>query len=134
MAAEMIEFAVNGTDARGYLATLRAEAGLASSSYKNGGVWWPQIKSVCDRLAAAGFTALAPDLYHGEMAEHTEMDKAGELMTNLPPERAAKDMLGAVDALLGHDACTSAPLVLPASAWAGFSPCDCAHLGATRLL
>ena len=55
----------------------------------------------------AGYTALAPDLYHGEMAEHTEMDKAGALMTSLPPERAAKDMLGAIDALLSHDACSS---------------------------
>jgi len=28
-------------------------------------------------------------------------------MTNLPADRAAKDMIGAVDALLAHDACTS---------------------------
>ena len=110
MAAEMIEFAVNGTDARGYLATPESGSGPGVIVLQE---WWglvPQIKLVCDRLAAAGFTALAPDLYHGEMAEHTEMDKAGELMTNLPPERAARVMLGAVNALLGHDACTSATI------------------------
>ena len=31
--------------------------------------WWglvPQIRDVCDRLARAGFVALAPDLYRGE--------------------------------------------------------------------
>ena len=64
--------------------------------------WWglvPQITATCDRFAAAGFVALAPDLYHGEIAEHTEMDKAGELMSSLPSDRAARDMLGAVDAL-----------------------------------
>ena len=107
MASEMIEFAVNGTNARGYLATPDAGSGPGVVVLQE---WWglvPQIKHVCDRLASQGYTALAPDLYHGEMAEHTEMDKAGELMTNLPPDRAAKDMLGAVEALLAQDTCTS---------------------------
>jgi len=107
MAAEMIEFAVNGANARGYLAVPAAGSGPGVIVLQE---WWglvPQIKAVCDRLATAGFTALAPDLYHGEMAAHTEMDKAGQLMTDLPPDRAAKDMLGAVDALLAHPACTS---------------------------
>lgn len=72
--------------------------------------WWglvPQIKRVCDRLAEEGFVALAPDLYHGEIAEHTEMDKAAQLMSALPPDRAARDMSGAIDFLLAHDAVTS---------------------------
>ena len=71
--------------------------------------WWgldPQIKRVCDRLAAEGFVALAPDLYHGDVAEHTEMDKAAQLMNELPLDRAARDMGGAVDYLLAHDAVT----------------------------
>ncbi len=108
MAGEMIEFPVNGTDARGYLATPASGSGAGVIVLQE---WWglvPQIKAVCDRLAEAGFTALAPDLYHGEFAEHTEMDKAGELMTGLPPERAARDMSAAIDALLAHDACSSA--------------------------
>lgn len=107
MAAEMIEFPVNGTTARGYLATPESGSGAGVIVLQE---WWglvPQLKGVCDKLAAEGFTALAPDLYHGEMAEHTEMDKAGELMNNLPPEQAAKDMIGAIDFLLGHDACSS---------------------------
>ncbi|MCU1447874.1 MAG: putative hydrolase, partial [Acidimicrobiales bacterium] len=61
------------------------------------------IKGVADELSAEGFTALAPDLYHGEIAKHTEMDKAAELMNSLPPDRAARDMGGAVDFLLGHE-------------------------------
>ena len=54
--------------------------------------WWgldSGTKEMTDRLAAAGFVALAPDLYHGELAGHTEMDKAGELMSSLPADRAA---------------------------------------------
>lgn len=65
--------------------------------------WWglvPQIKRTCDRLADAGFVALAPDLFHGEIAEHTEMDKAAALMSALPIDRAARDMGRAVGALL----------------------------------
>jgi len=69
--------------------------------------WWglnPQMKGVADMLAAHGIVALAPDLYHGELAGHDEMDKAGELMTSLPADRAAADMSAAVDFLLGHEA------------------------------
>ena len=65
--------------------------------------WWglnPGIKEMADRLAAGGFTALVPDLYHGELASHDEMDKAAQLMTALPPDRAGRDMSGAIDFLL----------------------------------
>jgi carboxymethylenebutenolidase len=51
--------------------------------------------------------ALAPDLYHGELAGHNEMDKAGHLMRSLPPDRAGRDMSGAVDYLTSHKAVTS---------------------------
>jgi len=103
---EMIEFAVNGTSARGYLAVPETGSGPGVVVLQE---WWglnPQIKGVADLLAAEGFVALAPDLYHGELAGHDEMDKAGELMTTLPPERAARDMSGAITALLDHAAVT----------------------------
>ncbi len=98
---EMVEF--TGTAARGYLAGVGPGVLVLQE-------WWglvPQIKEVCDLLAEEGFAALAPDLYRGEMAAHDEMDKAGELMMGLPPERAAQDMSAAIDFLLGHDACSS---------------------------
>ena len=72
--------------------------------------WWgldAGIKEMADRLGAAGFVALAPDLYHGELAGHDEMDKAAQLMQQLPPDRAGRDMSGAVDYLAGHNAVTS---------------------------
>jgi carboxymethylenebutenolidase len=59
--------------------------------------WWglvPHITDVVDRLAAAGFTALAPDLYHG--ASSSEPDGAGKLMMALNLDQAAKDLDGAV--------------------------------------
>ena len=103
---EMIEFPVNGTTGAGYLAVPESGSGPGVMVIQE---WWglvPQIRGVCDRLAAEGYVALAPDLYHGEIAAHDEMDKAGELMTSLPPERAAKDMSGAITALLAHEATT----------------------------
>ncbi len=102
----MVSFPVNGEEAQGYLATPDGGSGPGVLVIQE---WWglvPQIKGVCDRLAAEGFVALAPDLYHGEIAEHTEMDKAGELMTTLPPDRAARDMAGAITHLLGAGGAT----------------------------
>jgi len=104
---EMIEFASNGDQARGYLAVPESGSGPGVMVIQE---WWglvPQIKRVCDRLAAAGFVALAPDLYRGELAEHDEMDKANHLMTSLDQQRAATDMSGAITALIEMDATSS---------------------------
>ena len=104
--AETVEFQSNGETAPGYLVRPPAGSGPGVVVIQE---WWgldSGIKSTADRLGAAGFVALAPDLYHGELAGHDEMDKAAELMQRLPPERAARDMSGAVDYLADHDAVT----------------------------
>ncbi len=62
--------------------------------------WWglvPHIKDVCERFAAEGFVALAPDLYHGKQV--SEPDEAGKEMMALQLNQAAKDLSGAVDAV-----------------------------------
>lgn len=103
---ETVEFASNGNTASGYLARPSSGSGPGLLVLQE---WWglnPQIKGVADRMAGEGFVALAPDLYHGELAGHDEMDKAGELMNSLPPDRAARDMAGAIDFLLAHDSTT----------------------------
>ena len=99
---EMVEFPSNGQTAQGYLATPSSGAGPGVVVIQE---WWglvPHIKDVCDRFAAEGFAALAPDLYHGEST--TEPDEAGKLMMALNIEQAAKDMSGAVDYLQASDA------------------------------
>jgi carboxymethylenebutenolidase len=101
-----VSFPSNGSQADGYLAPSASGSGPGVVVVQE---WWgldPNIKGVADQLAAEGFTALAPDLYHGEVAEHTEMDKAAHLMTSLPPDRAARDMGGAVDYLLAQSSVT----------------------------
>ena len=101
---EMVTFASNGHDARGHLAVPDSGSGPAVLVIQEWCGLNPQMKGVADFLAGHGFVALAPDLYHGELAGHDEMDKAGQLMTDLPPDRAARDMSGAVDYLADHDA------------------------------
>ncbi len=99
-----VEFRSNGSAASGYLATPDSGSGPGVLVIQE---WWgleSGIIEMADRLAAAGFVALAPDLYHGELAEHDEMDKAGALMAALPPDRAARDMSGAVDYLVANSA------------------------------
>jgi carboxymethylenebutenolidase len=100
--AETIEFPSNGHMASGFLARPHSGKGPGVLVIQE---WWGidwGLKRSTERLAAAGFIALAPDLYHGEVAEHTEMDKAAQLMQAMPPERAARDMSGAVNFLAGH--------------------------------
>ena len=104
--AETVEFTSNGHTASGYLVRPPAGQGPGVLVIQE---WWGLdwgIKEMTDRLGAAGFVALAPDLYHGELAGHTEMDKAAKLMQSLPPDRAARDMSGAVDYLASLPAVT----------------------------
>jgi carboxymethylenebutenolidase len=103
---DIVDFPSNGNGASGYLAIPEGGTGPGVIVIQE---WWgldSGIREMADRLAEAGLVALAPDLYHGELAGHTEMDKAGELMSRLPADRAARDMSGAVDYLADHDATT----------------------------
>jgi carboxymethylenebutenolidase len=104
--SETIDFASNGGRASGYLAPPPGGSGPGVIVVQE---WWgldPDLKRSVDRLAEAGFVAMAPDLFHGELAGHDEMDKAAQLMTTLPPDRAARDMSGAVDYLAAHPSVT----------------------------
>jgi carboxymethylenebutenolidase len=105
--AQTVEFKSNGSAASGYLVTPPSGSGPGVLVLQE---WWgldSSTKQVADQLGEAGFVALAPDLYHGELAQHTEMDKASKLMQSLPPDRAARDMSGAIDYLAAHKAVTS---------------------------
>jgi carboxymethylenebutenolidase len=100
MAGKMVEFPSNGTKTSGYLATPAAGKGPGVLVLQE---WWGlvgHIKSVCDRFAAEGFTALAPDLYHGKTA--SEPDEAGKLFMALNIAQAEKDLRAATTTLLQH--------------------------------
>ena len=90
-----VTFPSNGGTCEGYFAPADGPGVLVIQE------WWglvPHIRDVADRFAAAGFAALAPDLYHG--ATTTEPDGAGKLMMAMNLADAGKDMSGAVDFLV----------------------------------
>lgn len=82
-----------------------------SGTGKAGGVvvvqeWWglnDHIKSLCDRFAQAGFVALAPDLYHGELAKTQE--EAAKMMGALDTKKAVAEIGEAVAKLKDDPRC-----------------------------
>ena len=100
MAGKMVQFPTNGGTTSGYLATPAAGTGPGVLVIQE---WWglvQHIKNVCDRFAAEGFIALAPDMYHGQTA--SEPDGAGKLFMALNIARAEKDLRGAAAYLLSQ--------------------------------
>lgn len=100
MAGSMVTFPTNGATTDGYLATPASGKGPGILVIQE---WWGlvgHIKQVADRFAAEGFTALAPDMYHGQTA--TEPDGAGKLFMALNIGQAEKDLKGAAGYLAQH--------------------------------
>ncbi|CAA9255964.1 MAG: Dienelactone hydrolase family protein [uncultured Acidimicrobiales bacterium] len=96
---DIVEFPSNGTNGRGHFAPA-AEGPETRPGIVVIQEWWglvPHIRDVCERFAAEGFNALAPDLYRGETT--TEPDEAGKAMMALNLDQAGRDMSGAVDFL-----------------------------------
>jgi carboxymethylenebutenolidase len=97
---EMVAYPSNGGTSEGYLALPKEGSGPAVIVIQE---WWglvPHIISLADRFAAAGFVALAPDLYHG--THTTEPGEAGKLMMGLAMDQAARDIAGAAEYLAGQ--------------------------------
>lgn len=95
-----IQIKVNGKTANAYLAT-QQNAGPGVLVLH---AWWglkPFFKEVCDHLAAQGFTALAPDLYQGRIANTIDEAKAlldqrdSEFMAEIV--KAAKEYLASLN-------------------------------------
>ena len=102
---EMVQFPFDGGNTSGYLATPKQGTGPGVIVIQE---WWglvDHIKDVCDRFAAEGFVALAPDMYHGKSAKSP--DEAGKLMMALRIDQAEKDLGAAVKYLLTSDSTTS---------------------------
>ncbi|RVU20004.1 dienelactone hydrolase family protein [Streptomyces antnestii] len=104
-ARQNVTFASGGADAHGYLALPPAGQGPGVIVIQE---WWgltDHIADVTDRLAGAGFVALAPDLYGGNVAH--EAAEAFRMMRELPVESGVSLLSGAVDYLLARPEVTS---------------------------
>jgi carboxymethylenebutenolidase len=101
MEVKMIDFG----SGNGYLAIPESGSGKGVIILQE---WWglvPHIKDVTDRFAAAGFVALAPDLYDGVSTKSP--DEAGKLFMALNIAETDEKLRDAVDYLLTNEAVTS---------------------------
>ena len=146
---QMISFKrPDGKSVQGYLA--EPAAGSKAPGIVVIQEWWglnDQIKGVADKLAAAGYRALVPDLYRGKVA--VEAKEAEHLMTNLNfGDAAGQDVRGAVQYLKSSSAkvgvtgfCMGGALTLLAAVnvpevnaaviWYGFPPLE--YIDATKI-
>lgn len=89
----------DGQDLHGYLA--EPAGGMAAPGVVVIQEWWglnDQIRGVAERLAAAGYRALVPDLYRGKLA--LAANEAEHLMNDLDfADAAGQDVRGAVQYL-----------------------------------
>jgi len=106
--------AANGIDGDAHLA-------IPPSGYGRGVLvlhpWWGLngfVRDLCDRFAAEGFVALAPDLYDGETT--SDIARAAELSSSLDSERTERRVTNALAQLLAHPATTG-----PSAAAVGLS-------------
>ncbi|HLY29984.1 MAG TPA: dienelactone hydrolase family protein [Ktedonobacterales bacterium] len=114
MTGQMIEFDTAGTPAQGYLAA--PDAALSAVGSGAPGVivlhaWWgltEPFRQVCDRLAEAGFVALAPDLYRGKTTASVEEAEALVTALDEEVERVRGDIAGAVQYLRHYGATSPA--------------------------
>jgi carboxymethylenebutenolidase len=97
---ESVSFASNGDTASGYLAQPPGDGPFPAVVVIQ--EWWgldAHIKDLAERLAQEGFVALAPDLYHGQVA--TEPDDARKLVMALNRPIALREIGGAMGYLGG---------------------------------
>ena len=60
------------------------------------------IKSVCDRLAEAGYAALAPDFYHGDIYAYTDIESAIAKVRSLDEAVVMQEVGSAIEFLNGR--------------------------------
>jgi carboxymethylenebutenolidase len=98
---EHVEFPSNSHSCRGYVAGKGPGVVVIQE-------WWglvPHIEDIVDRFAGEGFSAIAPDLYHGATA--SSPDEAGRMLMELDADRAEKEIAAAGAYLLNRPECTS---------------------------
>ena len=95
MTGELVQFERDGIQVSGYLSRPSAAPRAGMIVIQE---WWglnDDIKEIADRYAAEGYLALAPDMYHGQVA--SEPDEAMKLAMALERDRAATE----IDAAIG---------------------------------
>jgi carboxymethylenebutenolidase len=98
----MISFPAGDETGTGYLALPERSQGPGVLVLH---AWWgltPVFHAACDRLAAAGFVAFAPDLYYGKTA--ATIEEAQKLLEQRDSERMHTTATAGLDYLRAHSA------------------------------
>lgn len=102
---QRVEFPSNGHICQGYFAAPETGKGPAVVVIQE---WWglvPHIEDLVNRFAAAGFCAMAPDLYHDKTTKSP--DEAGKLLMEMDADRAEREIAAAGEYLLTRPECSS---------------------------
>jgi len=102
---EMVTFPNDSTNVTGYVAKPDGAGPFPGVIVIQ--EWWglvPHIKDVADRFAGEGFLALAPDLYHGQVAQ--EPDRAMQLARSLAWDSALHDLKASAKYLRSRPDCS----------------------------
>jgi carboxymethylenebutenolidase len=97
----MVKFKGGSGEVEGYLAQPAGKGPFPAVVVVH--EWWgldSWVKGQADQLAAAGYVALAPDLYRGKVTSKPE--EAHQLMSGLSEDRAVADLKGAYAFLNGR--------------------------------
>jgi carboxymethylenebutenolidase len=110
MNGQDITFGVNGKAANGYLAvpTQKNAPGVLVLH-----AWWGRnqfFRNLCNKLAAEGFVAFAPDLNESRVA--TTIDEAKEIMSSLDGQRKYDVAMAALDFLRARPEVSKEPFSL----------------------
>ena len=103
-----ITFTVDGNERQGYLALPKSGKGSGILVLH---AWWGLndfFKATCDRLAAQGFVAFAPDLHHGKLA--TTIEQANHLVETREGPATQATAEAALRFLQAHPAVTNEKL------------------------
>jgi carboxymethylenebutenolidase len=103
---EGVEAGGNSRVASAYLAKPASDVGFGIVVIHDEWGLTEFIRDVCDRLARAGFVALAPDLFHGRIADDQVV--AEQLSKELDMDGADADLESAVAELFNQHATTGA--------------------------
>ncbi len=108
----MKEFQTDGKTSSAYLAEPTQGSGPGVLVLH---AWWgltEPFRQICDRLAQAGFVALAPDLYHGKTTTSVEEAEVLARALDQDGERVGGEIVGAVQFLRQHRANSGSKIAL----------------------
>jgi hypothetical protein len=98
------EFLTVGSGVSGYLAKPSGVPGIGVVVLMEAFGLNAFVKSVCERFARAGYMALAPDIYHGDVFDYADRERAIARLNEVDDDVAMREVGASLDVLVSHGA------------------------------